>query len=300
MPPEPDSGRASVVMKINLDEIQSRLFEKDMVRKKILRDFGISQEPIDPKDFVRLVVDALNQPVVFQPLDQWIANSDVFRAAVWALGSNSRNWCHFLRNEKQIKDILEGYDPVAAALSFDKHPDILSRIESNLVGQTSRRDAESMRKWAHLLSKEMAFYKEITRVGNRFRNSHNTLYGETLDDFDLALCIVGHFADESCSGLFKFPGMRYILASEFLKNLGWSCFKPDRHVNRLFNIWFADQKTSLINQNKLVSLESVIRMAEDLQIFGLFWATRCWAKLSHPMAVFSRKWIIWFGYWENM
>ena len=38
----------------------------------------------------------------------------------------------------------------------------------------------------------------------------------------------------------KLPGMGAILASEFLRNLGWSGFKPDRHVKRLFDQWFPD------------------------------------------------------------
>jgi hypothetical protein len=31
--------------------------------------------------------------------------------------------------------------------------------------------------------------------------------------------------------------MGYALASEFLRNLGWTGFKPDRHVKRLFDNW---------------------------------------------------------------
>jgi|GEM_PF-6514980 len=35
----------------------------------------------------------------------------------------------------------------------------------------------------------------------------------------------------------KVPGMGPTLASEFLRNLGWQGFKPDRHVMRLFDYW---------------------------------------------------------------
>jgi len=38
----------------------------------------------------------------------------------------------------------------------------------------------------------------------------------------------------------KLAGMRAVLGSEFLRNLGWSGFKPDRHVTRLFRRWFPD------------------------------------------------------------
>jgi hypothetical protein len=245
-------------MKIDLEKIQSRLFENETVRARILKDFGIAQNPVNARHFVSLVVDALKQPVAPQPLQQAVTNGEMFEAAVRALGSNSRNWCHFLRNETQIRILLEGYDPQAALKSFHNHPDILNKIESHLVGQTSSQDAQSMFMWALILSKRGDFYKEIVRVSQKLRDDYKALHAETLDDSDLALCIVGHFANESCSGAFKFPGMRYILASEFLKNLGWSCFKPDRHVQRLFDKWFGNQNAALINQEELVNFESLI------------------------------------------
>ena len=257
-------------MKIDLERVQSRLFENETVRTRILKDFGIAQNPVNAKHFIGLVVDALKQPVAAEPLEQAVTNGEVFRAAVWALGSNSRNWCLFLRNETQIRILLEGYDPQAALLSFDRHPDILNKIESYLVGQTSSHDAQSIFMWALILSKRRDFYKEIVRAGQKFRDDYKTLHAETLDDFDLALCMVGHFADERCSGVYKFPGMQCILASEFFKNLGWSGFKPDRHVQRLFDRWFSQQNMMLINQAKLVSFESLIlggKKSKELRTF---------------------------------
>jgi hypothetical protein len=35
----------------------------------------------------------------------------------------------------------------------------------------------------------------------------------------------------------KLPGMGPALGSEFFRNLGWSGFKPDRHVMRLLDRW---------------------------------------------------------------
>jgi hypothetical protein len=35
----------------------------------------------------------------------------------------------------------------------------------------------------------------------------------------------------------KFPGMGYVLATEFFRNLGFDGFKPDRHVQRLIQRW---------------------------------------------------------------
>ena len=38
----------------------------------------------------------------------------------------------------------------------------------------------------------------------------------------------------------KTPGMGMVLASEFLRNLHWEGFKPDRHINRLLGRWFPE------------------------------------------------------------
>ena len=257
-------------MKIDLDKVQSRLFEKDAVRGRILRDFGVAEIPVDDKHFVKLLIDALKQPVAAQPLAQTLTNVEVFRAASWALGSNSRNWCDFVRNEGQLRILLGGYDPLATVQSLKRGPQILNDIKVCLKGQTSGRDTENMLRWANILSQNGDFYKEIVSVGQKIRTDYSTLNHETIDDFDLALCLVGHFADKSCSQETKFPGMSYALASECFKNLGWSIFKPDRHIKRLLDRWFAHPNTNPINQKKLDSLESLIlggRKSAELRTF---------------------------------
>ena len=257
-------------MKIDLDKIQDRLFEKDAVRGRILRDFGVTKVPVDAGDFVRLIIDALKQPVATQPLAQTLTNVEVFRAAVWALGSNSRNWCDFVKTEGQLRILLEQYAPLAAIQSLKRRPRLLDDIKLYLKGQTSSRDSENVLRWARLLSENGNFYAEIVRVGQKLQQDYGAFNNEMIDDFDLSLCMVGHFADRSCSKEGKFPGMSYALASEFFKNLGWSTFKPDRHIKRLFDRWFSDQAANLINQKKLGSLESLIlggRKSAELRTF---------------------------------
>ena len=257
-------------MKIDLDKVQSRHFEKDAVRARILRDFGVAEVPVDVRDFVRLLIDALKQPVAAQPLAQVLTNVEVFRAAVWALGSNSRNWCDFVSKEGRLRNLVEQYDPLATIRSLERHPQILNDIKLCLKGQTSSRDTENILRWAHILSQNGNFYTEIVRVGQKFRHDYSAFNDETIDDFDLSLCMVAHFADKSCSRGTKFPGMSYALASEFFKNLGWSCFKPDRHIKRLFDRWFAHQPGNLTNEKRLRGLETMIlggRQSAELRIF---------------------------------
>jgi len=63
--------------------------------------------------------------------------------------------------------------------------------------------------------------------------------GAPPSDRRLAVCLPGL---ERPAGLasWKAPGMGPTLASEFLRNLGWNGFKPDRHIQRLFSLWFPD------------------------------------------------------------
>ena len=39
--------------------------------------------------------------------------------------------------------------------------------------------------------------------------------------------------------------MGYVLGSEFFRNLHWNAFKPDRHVQRLFDRWFPGAAASV-------------------------------------------------------
>lgn len=53
----------------------------------------------------------------------------------------------------------------------------------------------------------------------------------------LFLCVVGYLSNPPITRKVKWPGMGFALGSEFLRNLGWSGFKPDRHIKRLFHCW---------------------------------------------------------------
>jgi hypothetical protein len=245
-------------MKIDLAKVQSSLFEKTAVRERIKLDFAIASTPVDAVDFARLLVDTLKQSVAAQPLEQTITSAKLFQAAVWALGSNSRDWCVFRRYEERLRILLEDYVPQSAVRSLVRRPRILNEIKFCLKGVTSGRDADAIVRWAHILAEKEDFYKEIVRVGQKFREDYNVFNAEVIDDFDLALCMIGHFADARCSGQLKFPGMGYALASEFFKNLGWSVFKPDRHIQRLFDRWFAHHTATLLDHRKLDTFQSLI------------------------------------------
>jgi hypothetical protein len=54
----------------------------------------------------------------------------------------------------------------------------------------------------------------------------------------------------------KPPGMGLPLTSEFLRNLGWSGFKPDRHIRRLFDRWFGQMEPDRVRVQRTERLIS--------------------------------------------
>lgn len=78
-------------MSIDTQSISERIFA-DPAKSKILYDFGISSEPDTAAQMVEMLCGALGQRPVAHPLTQHLSNRAVFRAAVRAIGSNSRSW----------------------------------------------------------------------------------------------------------------------------------------------------------------------------------------------------------------
>lgn len=59
------------------------------------------------------------------------------------------------------------------------------------------------------------------------------------------------------------------LASEFLRNLGWRGFKPDRHIQRLFSLWFPEVVKSC--HERAVELAGLVgTRAKDVVAFFTF------------------------------
>jgi hypothetical protein len=54
----------------------------------------------------------------------------------------------------------------------------------------------------------------------------------------------------------KLHGMGPVLASEFLRNMGWSGFKPDRHIIRLLSKWYNGSEREAIIGNRLEKFEA--------------------------------------------
>jgi hypothetical protein len=209
-------------MQVDVQAIKDRLFE--CAASKIARDYGFNL-PSDPEQLARQVLQELDQKPTENPVDQKYDNNAIFRAAVRALGSNSRQWATFRRNEPAIMETLHHYQVQKVVES----PPIQADLAKLLPGQSASGDARAMLAWAHLLTQNPNYYEKVVRVAKDING---------LPAHEHSLCVIAHFTDGSKKAKTrKWPGMGFVLGSEFLRNLRWNGFKPDRHVKRLLDRW---------------------------------------------------------------
>ena len=263
-------------IQIDIGKIQQRIFEHPEVRRRIVRDYGISSEPGTPQELATAVVAELGQTPSSNPLGKELGNRAVFEAAVMSLASNSRSWANFLRYRPKLVGMLGGCDPLAA------HADIVAGImkpddlAACMPGQTSGGDARAICRWAALLSTSEDYYQSITGLARAFADRARQMGGFSLRGSEHLLCVAGYMGNPRKNEPYvsllqnlshplspeqaKLPGMSYVLASEFLRNLGWSGFKPDRHIQRLFQRWFPEPIEAV--EARLVYFQNLIGRRE--------------------------------------
>jgi thermostable 8-oxoguanine DNA glycosylase len=237
-------------MQISLEKIKSLLFENPEIRKKIERDYNFYKTPENIDEFSSLLISSLNQPV--KDIYRDITNSELFEAAVKSLGSNSRAWSVFISSEPELREVLFHYNP---AKVYENRMTLKRTLRDYFPGQTCTNDVRAILLWAEKLTRIENYYSRyIKEIVKSFESLHKHLYNEVINKELLFICVAGFFANppskwigekflsninlkEEYSNL-KFEGMGYPLTSEFLRNLGWNGFKPDRHIKRLFQYWF--------------------------------------------------------------
>jgi hypothetical protein len=236
---------------LDLDRIILALF-KDAIRTKISFDYGIVAAD-SPKAFTQQFVDSLDQKPSADPFNDAPVPRAVFRAAVRAIGSNSRRWATFVQAQPRLEAALGCYDP--AWVSEQTRAGHLSEehIKSFFPGQTSGADARATLAWADYLCRH-DLSSILREVATFVRAHYQVAEGEAMNDADLMPVLALFFSRPPSlrwngwsslplassalgSASLKFPGMGPTLASELFRNLGWSGFKPDRHVTRLFDHW---------------------------------------------------------------
>lgn len=242
-------------MILNINTVVKELFCPE-IQRKIIKDYQLNPSYNDMKSFENDVIEKLGQKSIKHPLKEVYSNDQIFKAAVYALGSNSRSWISFKKSEFHIGELLCNYNVIRFFDKLNQDKDIKNKLKLYLPGQTSNLDANGIINWAKLLNNIPEYYNFVVDVGKAIKTLTLEKYHYELNDLELMLCLSGYFAnppqkwngDKYLSEKYKrisnndrkFPGMRYILASEFFRNLKWEGFKPDRHIKRLFNIWFPE------------------------------------------------------------
>lgn len=242
-------------MKILIEVIKKKLFENQNIRNRILRDYSVASTPKTPEELAELVTGRIGQISKTKKLDQPRSNNVVFQAAVKALASNSRSWANFLRFEPVLRDLLGNYSASYTDAAFNAGRLNNESIKRCLPGQSSRNDTNAIIKWASILNRQDSYYDVILRLSSDLMDYSLVIFKKPISESRLPLVIVGVLAGPSKSSTPSFikkhkeqllwqgnklPGMSYILASEFMRNLHWNAFKPDRHIKRLFDIWCPD------------------------------------------------------------
>lgn len=231
---------------LDIEKISERLFECPDIRRKLCRDFLIEENTSDPDPtkMADSLVESLGQ---VRPRGNEAENQKssetVFRAASLALASNMRRWSTFLNRREEFESLLEDYNPVAFSKAVRSDSSRIEKISECLGGRTGRRDAEAIKKWAYLLGKDIDYPKALEELRN---NISDVVRPEEVVPVLAALLgsprkkVEKKWPPPCGIKTWKTPGMRMVLASEFLRNLHWEGFKPDRHIKRLFSRWFPD------------------------------------------------------------
>lgn len=242
------------VMILNLDMLKELLYSDVKIRNKIQKDYDFKKIPENIDDFSNILISSLNQPI--KDIRREISNNEVFEAAVKSLGSNSRNWTTFISQEKSLKSKLFNYDPIKVN---DNSKELMTELLPYFPGQSCSNDIKAVLRWAEKLTIQKNYYTTyIKQIMSGFEKLHQEKYNSKIDDDKLFICIAGFSANPPLkwegqkylnqidlikdNHLLKFDGMGYPLSSEFLRNLGWNGFKPDRHIKRLFDYWLGSQE----------------------------------------------------------
>ncbi|MEY8743905.1 hypothetical protein AB9M62_31575 [Bacillales bacterium AN1005] len=235
--------------KLNIKRITQHLWEDPHIRKKLEIEYNLGKS-FSSDEFSKSIIQALKQPV--QNIFREVSNNEVFEAATKALGSNSRQWGKFSAKEHELRELLENYDPLKVYAKWNFHFE--NEVKNYFPGQTRKNDVTAVFQWSQKLTHIENFYQNyIMKLASAFLKKAQDIE-ISLSNEQLLLLVCGFCAnppkkttllsmhyDSNC---YKFFGMGYILSSEFLRNLGWNGFKPDRHIKRLFDLWYNSETKS--------------------------------------------------------
>lgn len=225
---------------LNLARIRKTLFDDPAIAAKITRDYDLTTH----KPFEEQIREKLGQEVA---KDVDLSDETAFKAATLAIASSMRQWALVYRGLGAIKQLLMGYDPqqvATAAQNPAQRGAMVRSLASLLGGQRAHDHAE----WIIRFGESLAVTPRIqttllaakAAAGQRAPN-----LSEAQLNAAVALLLARGSGPRSLAhngiALRKAVGMGPPIASEFLRNLGWASFKPDRHIIRLLSAWLPER-----------------------------------------------------------
>ncbi len=253
--------KGTVVKKLDYDLVGEQLFSNPKVRARIERHYRLPTDAATSSQFLDYAVRHLDQEAMDNPLTQTYSNQQVFKAAVNALGSNSRNWASFVKvRDQHLEGLLYGFDPEKTHTAVLDGTLTLADLREHLSGQSGTGDARAIIRWAKLLTDQPNYYGQILAIARAVVDLAADA-DHPLDNEHLMMCLAGyliapprrwpgdkHIDTDTLLMTPRerdLPGMGYPLASEFLRNLHWNGFKPDRHITRLLRLWVPELRDTV-------------------------------------------------------
>ncbi|MBB1493287.1 hypothetical protein H5395_17715 [Paracoccus sp. MC1854] len=225
--------------------IKEALFEDQVIAAKIAKDYNLRSNAT----LYEQVSKTFGQQVVKR--DDF-KDDEVFEAATLAIASSMRRWSQVYRALPQIRRILKDYDPgeVARAAQDPAQRDgMVQALGALLGGVPARKHADWIIRFGESLTAAPRFYPSLLEVREAVRKRAPALSDAQLNAAVALLLARGSGPKSRASNGIAFnkvAGMGPPIASEFLRNLGWASFKPDRHIVRLLTAWLPEAERNEI------------------------------------------------------
>ena len=258
---------------LDIERISERLFEQEKICERLCRNFCI-EDVGDPVKMANRLVNSMGQITPRDDVTEDLEDKRtvVFRAVALALASNMRQWSRVLNCLGKFESLLEQYDPAAFSREVDADCARIRDVEDCLGGQTARSDAAAIVKWAAMLEKNPGYLNALNKLKSDME--------ARIHDGEVVPVLAAFLGSPPTKRMrkrwpppsemesWKAPGMGMPLASEFLRNLHWEGFKPDRHIKRLIGRWFPEVVESKFGRADYLAREILSCGSKDV-IIGL-------------------------------
>jgi hypothetical protein len=257
-----------------LERLRLELFHNPTNAAKIRKDYRI-ESSLFGEALESHLFEALGQ-MQQEPAKAMWSNDAVFEKAVRAIGSNSRPWASFLSGFGKLQSELLNFDVTKVSERFiqDGFDGYAERLRPHLRGLTSGKDSRAILLLAQMLAARPAYYDELRAAYTyfwEFLSKSNSIFQV---EAATTVCVALLIGNRQYEGLakskigvgYKIVGMGIPLASEFLRNLGWTGFKPDRHVVEMLEKWYSDEEQEALIGSDVARIRQILGQISSLDL----------------------------------